>query len=161
MKRVLSLLLVVLTIILIAGVSVSAVNSTTPETSMSVEYFEDGSYMITTLAVYDTAPSGARATKTKSGYKDNKYYSASGDLLWTVTINGTYTYTGSKATCTKATTSSVVYDNDWKVTSATASKSGNKAIGNFTVKRYMLGIPTATKEVTNLTLTCSATGVLS
>ena len=161
MKRFLSLLLSVIMILSIGVVTVSAVDTTAPESNTSIEYFEDGSYLVTTLAVDETASSGARATKTKSGYKNNKYYSSDNRLLWTVTINGTFTYTGSKATCTSATTSSVVYDNDWKVTSATASKSSNKAIGNFTVKRYMLGIPTATKEVTDLTLTCSKTGVLS
>lgn len=129
-------------------------------TDSSVEYFDDGSYVIVTLDVAESA-SATRATSKVSGSKYYNYYSSKDKLLWTVTITGTFTYTGSKATCTNATTSSEVYDNDWKVTSATASKSGNKAIGNFTAKRYLLGIPTTTKEVKDLTLACSASGVLS
>lgn len=48
----------------------------------------------------------------------------------------------------------------WKITSATASKSGNKATGDVTAKRYVLGIPVETVEKT-ITLTCSASGVIS
>lgn len=158
MKRLTSIVLVLIMLLSIGCIAVSAKDEGVVTTS-STTYFDDGSYLVTTVTSANTN-SSARATKTKSGSKTDDYYSSSDRLLWSVTINGTYTYTGSKATCTKATTSTVVYDSDWKVTSATASKSGNKATGNFTVKRYFLGVPTATKERV-VTLTCSATGVLS
>lgn len=159
MRKVISTILIIMMMLSLGSV-IAFADSEVVSTDSSVEYFDDGSYVVVTLDV-DESVSAARATKTKSGGKSYKYYSAKDKLLWIVTVHGTFTYTGSKATCTKATTSSEVYDNDWKVTSATASKSGNKAIGNFTVKRYLLGIPTATKEVKDLTLICSASGVLS
>ena len=153
MKKILSAVLAVLMIAMTFSICSSAVGTTVES---SVEYFDDGSYTVTTITVENSA----RAAKTTTGKKHKEYRSASDELLWKVTVSGTFTYTGTTATCTKSSTSSVIYNDDWKVTSAVASKSGNKAIGNFTVKRYLLGIPTATKE-TSVTLTCSAKGVLS
>lgn len=158
MKKILSAVLAMLMIAMTFSICSSAVGTTVES---SVEYFDDGSYAVTTITVEENiGPASARAAKTVTGKKHKNYYSADNELLWTVTVHGTFGYTGTSVTCTKSSTSSVVYDNDWKVTSAVASKSGNKATGTFTVKRYLLGIPTTTKE-TSVTLTCNAKGVLS
>lgn len=100
-----------------------------------------------------------RATNTKSGSKTIDIYN-SNEKVFDATITGTFTYTGSSATCTKASISYNVYADNWKMKEATASKSGNKAIGDVTAKRYLLGIPVETVEQT-FYLTCSATGTLS
>lgn len=120
----------------------------------TVETFADGSYGVTTF----TVTSVDRATKT--GEKGYTYYNSSNVAQWTVYIHGTYTYTGSSATCTAASTSYSINNNSWSVTKATASRSGATATGEFTVKRYTLGVVTQTINKT-LTLTCSPTGVLS
>lgn len=125
-------------------------------TETTIEYFEDGSYLITQSEISVTP----FAASTKSHTKSANYYDANGDLAWKVSLTGTFTYTGSSATCTKATKSYKIYDDRWKVTSSGASKSGNKATGNFTVKRYLGSIPIKTVNKT-LTITCSKTGVCS
>lgn len=122
-----------------------------------VEYFDDGSYIITEIA---TSNISTMATSTKTHKKTSSYYDADNKKLWTVNLTGTFTYTGNSATCTKATTSYTIYDSKWKVTSATASKNSRTATGDFTVKRYTLGIPTKTINKA-LTITCSNTGVCS
>ena len=158
MKKAFSAVLAVVMIVMTFSICSSAVEATTES---FVEYFEDGSYAVTTITVEENIGSAsARAAKTTTGKKNRDYYSSSNKLLWTVTVHGTFAYTGTTVTCTKSSTSSVIYDSAWKVTSATASKSGNKATGDFTVKRYLLGVPTATKE-TSVTLTCNAKGVLA
>lgn len=119
-------------------------------------YFEDGSYIVITLE--ETTYS--RATNTKSGSKTINYYDTNDNKLWSATLNATFTYTGNTSTCTSSSISKTIYNDNWKFTSATASKSGNKATGNITAKKYFLGI--AIKTVNDsITLTCSATGTLS
>lgn len=124
-----------------------------------IAYFADGSYVEIEIKSYDVRAS-VYATKTKTADKKITYRNSDNELIFDATVTGTFTYTGSSATCTNSTISYNVYDSKWKITEATASKSGNKAIGDITAKRYLLGIPVQTVEQT-ITLTCSAAGVLS
>ena len=101
-----------------------------------------------------------RATSTKTGSKTAVLYNSSDEKLVTLKLTGTFSYTGSSATCTSASTSYTIHEDSWSVTSAIASKSGRQAIGNFTSKHYMLGIPIQTRETT-ITISCSNTGTLS
>lgn len=126
-------------------------------TDKYVEYFEDGSYIVTEL---ETSGISTFAASTKNYSKSASYYNSDNEKEWTITLSGTFSYTGSSATCTKATKSYSIYNDNWKVTSSSASKSGNKATGNFTVKRYLAGIPIRTVNK-SLTITCSKTGVCS
>lgn len=126
------------------------------------EVYSDGCYAIIQLS--ETAQSSSNATmaatQTKSGTKGYKFYNANNVLLWDVSITGTFSYSGSTSTCTSVTKSTSIIDGNWKVTAESCSKSSNKALGSFTVKRYTLLIPVQTENV-SLTLTCSASGVLS
>lgn len=159
MKKILSVLLAAIMILSAANIAVFAVDTDETKTTSATQVFADGSYIVVKLHESDET-NATKATKTKTGSKDYEFHSSDGDLRWVVTVNGTFTYTGSSATCTKATVATKVYNSAWKIISATASKSSNKATANFTVKRYTLGI--VTKTVTDsVTLTCSAKGVLS
>lgn len=121
-----------------------------------IEYFEDGSYDIVEVVTdHQTLTKNIAGPKAKSisHYESEK-------LVWTVTITGTFNYDGKTATCTKASASSKIYNDSWKVTAANASRSGAKATGTFTVKKYLLGIPIKTVNKT-VTLTCSKDGNFS
>lgn len=155
MKKLISLLSVILMIAVMCPTTAFANDEIVTESY--VEYFEDGSYIVTELTESTIT---TFATKTVSKSKSSHYYESDDSKAWTVTLNATFSYTGSSATCTKATTSYTIYDSAWKVTSAVGSKSGNKATGNFTVKRYLLGVPLKSIDRT-LTITCSNTGVCS
>lgn len=148
MKKVISLLVICISLLNIFGFEVFA----STESSEQIEYFEDGSYMITYVETF-----AMRAVSVKTSSKTAKYYSTDDELLWSVTVTGTFSYTGTSSTCTASMVASKIYDSAWKVTEETASKTGNKAIGDFVVKKYVLLIPTKTINV-NLTLTCSANG---
>lgn len=127
--------------------------------SQTIEYLEDGSYIVTTIAEeYNVAI--ARTTYSKTGSKTVTIYNSDDEKMVQLKLTGIFNYTGSSATCTSASTSYTVYNDNWKVTSATASKSGNKATGNFTSKRYTLLIPVETVNST-VTITCSNSGTLS
>ncbi len=143
--------LTVLSILLFTLIPSFAVSNT-----RTIEYFEDGAYIVTEI----TENKITRATNTKSGSKTSKYYNSKNVLEWTVILNATFTYNGSTATCTSANNSYSIVNTAWKVTDAKSSRSGNTATGNFTVKRYALGIVTKTENRT-LKLSCSANGTLS
>lgn len=120
-----------------------------------IETYEDGSYGVVTVTEFQS-----KTRATKSGQKKYEFYNSSNVKQWTVYLNGTFSYTGSSASCTAASTSYSISNTAWSVTKAQASRSGATATGSFTVKRYELGVLAQTVNKT-LTLTCSASGVLS
>ena len=111
----------------------------------------DGYYLIA-----ETFQSGARASKSVSGSKPYTCYDSAGTALWKVTLYGTFTYTGSSATCTASSISTTIYDSSWSTGSKSASKSGNKATGSATMKKS-----TVKSVPVSLSLSCSASGSLS
>lgn len=120
------------------------------------EYYDDGSYAVITV---EEEPSFARSS-TKTGSKSYTYYNSSDVKQWTVTVKGTFSYTGSSATCTSASVSHTIYNTNWKKDTATASRSGRTATGKFVMKKYFLGVSVKTVNKT-LTLSCSNSGTLS
>lgn len=125
-----------------------------PKTETMI-YLENGDYITVTLS-----ESSTRATNTKSGSKTYTYYSSSGTTEWKAVLTGTFTYTGSSATCTASNCNVTLYNSAWYVVSKTASKSGNKATADVTIGQKWLGI-TVNKESVSILLTCSANGTLS
>ncbi|MDE5963782.1 MAG: hypothetical protein K2G65_00065 [Eubacterium sp.] len=155
MKKIISLLSVILMIAVLCPNTALANDEIV--TDSYIEYFDDGSYIVTRITESTIT---TFAAKTVSKSKSADYYESDNTKAWTVTLNATFSYTGSSATCTSAKTSYTIYNDKWKVTSAAPSKSGNKATGAFTVKKYTLGLPIKTVNKT-LTIPCSNTGVCS
>ena len=91
----------------------------------------------------------------KNRKKTATFYNSDNVAQWSATLKGTFTYNGSSATCTASSITHKIYSSNWKTASASTTKSGNKA----TAKRYLI-VPVQTVEKT-ITLTCSASGVLS
>ncbi len=125
-------------------------------TSTVIEYFDDGSYLVTTIT---EEVNNSRAT-TKTGSKTATHKNSDGETLWTYKVTGTFSYTGSSSTCTAVSDSYTISNDNWHMSSHSCSKSGNKASGTVTMKYKVLGITTKTVSK-DVSLTCSATGVLS
>lgn len=159
MKKILSLTMIFVLVCSFNVSSFAVVNNNEIFARSDIEYLEDGSYIVTEITVGNSDFSVA-AANTKSGSKTIKHYGSNNELQWTATIKGTFSYTGSTAMCTASSITYSILDDSWKITSATASKTMNKAVGNVTAKHYFLGIPIKTVEET-ITLICSASGVLS
>lgn len=155
MKKIISIFLTL--IIIFYSMSINLFASAFSVSENIVIIFENGDYITETITKESVLN---RATNTITGQKTSNYRNSNNKLLWSATLKGTFTYTGSRATCTASSITYTVYDDNWKITSAVASKSGNTAKGDVTAKRYVLGIPTKTVERT-ITLTCSSSGVLS
>ena len=145
MKRVVSVLMLVFFLF-------SALPMAGAAEAVSEERIElgDGYYLIA-----ETFQSGARASKSVSGSKPYTCYDSAGTALWKVTLYGTFTYTGSSATCTASSISTTIYDS-LSTGSKSASKSGNKATGSATMKKS-----TVKSVPVSLSLSCSASGSLS
>ena len=146
MKRVVSVLMLVFFLF-------SALPMAGAAEAVSEERIElgDGYYLIA-----ETFQRGARPYKSVSGSKPYTCYDSAGTALWKVTLYGTFTYTGSSATCTASSISTTIYDSSWSTGSKSASKSGNKATGSATMKKS-----TVKSVPVSLSLSCSASGSLS
>lgn len=98
-------------------------------------YFDDGSYATIELTTYATRASGS-----KSASKTYNYYDSNNErLLWKAVLTGSFTYTGSGATCTSADMQVTIYNSEWFLYSISDSKSGNVANGSAIVARELLG----------------------
>ena len=157
MKKIFAIFSVVLILLSFPKISYADEYNTIYQEDGHIEYYSDGSYSITRIETSEVSVL-ATSTVTKTKYID--HFGSDDEKEWRITVTGTFNYTGSSATCTNSKVSYKIYDSSWKVTSATASKSGRVATGDFTLKRYTLGIPTKTVNET-LTITCSNTGVCS
>lgn len=151
MKRIVSVLLVVLLFSSCVGMASAA---KTLDADIDVVYFEDGSYLTTELIIDNVV--ATRASYSISGHKNANYANASGELQWTFTVYGTFTYDGTTATATQASYGYQIYNDGWTLKSATAYCSGNQAIAEGTFKGGFL-----LNRSTTVTLTCSPSGVLS
>ncbi len=124
--------------------------------STSVEYFDDGSCLVTTI----TEEIANSRASTKTGNKTTTYKDSDGTALWAYKITGTFSYTGSTSTCTAVSDSYTISNDNWHMSSHSCSKSGNTANGTVTMKYKVLGI-TANTITRNISLSCSASGTLS
>lgn len=123
---------------------------------ISVEYFEDGTYVET----YIEQLLVAARTKTKTGKKTKVGKSANGEKLWSVTVTGTFSYGNGTSKCTNAQVSTETYDSQWKKYSSSASKSGSTAKADAVFKKYSNAIMKDTVSA-SVSLKCNSTGQLS
>lgn len=154
-KRLVFIVCIVLYIFSVLACGVQAKEYLPLDSDKTIEYFSDGSYIITELSEYNSLDKSSISRSKTSTYYDNNNTS-----VWFVRLTATFSYNGTTATCTSSSTSYTIYDTAWQVTNAVASRSGNTATGDFTVKKYFLGIPIKTVNRT-LTLTCSPSGVVT
>ena len=155
-KRILALTAIFIFIVcLSSGLTANA----TVSMDTNITYFEDGSYVVDLIEASPILVRGSVYTRT--GSKTRTFYDSDNVAKWKFIVYGTFEVnSGVSAKCTKATCNTEIYDSNWKVISQSAWPSGNQAIGTATLKRYLLGIPVRTEEVT-VTLTCDKNGTLS
>lgn len=158
MKKIISkLMIMILTVLSIS--STAFASSDSPE--VDIEYFEDGSYMVTYIEDESPAPGiTLLSTNTATKSKIAKYYNSSGKAAWYVKVTGTFSYNGKTSKCTKSSVTAGVYLTSWKISSKSSSKSGNTATAKATAKRPLSGSSTETITRT-VKLSCSPSGKFS
>lgn len=164
MKKIFTLFMATITALLFgASAFVSAETSNNVGgtiVSETTEYFEDGtSFSIIVCDETEVTPYASAYTKTGS-----KYYilrNKNGSELWRFTVHGTFTVNpGVSASCTKSSHSISITENAWQNKSASTSRSANKAIGDATFIKKLLGITVETKSC-QVVLTCDNNGNFS
>lgn len=150
MKIVLSTLLVIA--LMFASVSVAKASN---DTVNSITYYDDGSYVITIINYAIT-----KSSSTVSGSKTSTYYRSDGIKAFSLTVYGTFSYDGTNpAVCSNSSYSHDIYQNDWSLKSASATKIGNTVTVTGTFIRKELGITVDTKTRT-VSLSCDRNGNL-
>ncbi|GFI25945.1 hypothetical protein IMSAGC012_01060 [Lachnospiraceae bacterium] len=97
------------------------------------------------------------AAKNKTAAKTISIKKTSGALIGTFTLNASFRYTGTSATCTKTSHSSSIKNTKWHFTSKSSSSDKNKAIGSCTIKNSSTG----KSRSFSITITCSKSGSIS
>lgn len=143
----------ILTAVLLLNVMVVCASAT--ETNVKTTYFADGSYATVELLMNETRASGS-----KSGNKVYTYYNSDSIAQWKAVLTGSFTYSGSNATCISSSMNVTIYDSSWYTISKFATKSGNTATGSALIGEKVGGV-TVIKVPVDLTLTCDGNGHLS
>ena len=125
--------------------------------SYTIEYLEDGSFIET---IIEAEPTIIKSSIRK-GSKTKNYKDTNGKILWSLKVQGTFTYNGKTATCTDSKVYTNNYASNWRLSNPSSSKSKNIAKATVTAKEYT--ILNNLKKTVNLSasLTCSPSGTLS
>lgn len=152
MKKLISLIAV---IALVLGVFPYSADASANIKTENVIQLENGYYVVVEIVSVEN-----RSTSIKSGSKVYTCKDSSGVEQWRATLYGTFTYTGTSATCTSSGCTTSISNSSWYEISKSAGKSGSSATAEVTMGEKILGI-TINRESISMKLTCSATGTLS
>lgn len=152
-KRFIAFVLTLVIVLSFAGVSAFADSDGVEmqkTTSTLTVVFSDGSFYV------DKISQGNQlfASGIRSGNKTRTYYKSNGAAAWSITVYGSFSYTGSTANCTSASHSRTIYDSAWWCSSIGSYRSGASAIAYGTFN--LIG----KAEPTSITLSCTANGGL-
>lgn len=136
------------------------VSSTTVYASeQTIEVFEDGSY-IETIVGEVVCPSYFSRTSTISNTKTSTYKTKTGEVLWTISVKGKFSYNGISAKCISSSISTTCPGKNWKLSKKSATKSGATATATATANRYV-GNTHVQAIKRSVHLTCSKDGKFS
>ena len=149
MKKILAVILatLMLTLAIVPAVHAEEIAATveTYETNSTIEYFEDGSYMVTTIKESPTARSRVYI---KVGEKTVDLYNSDDVLQWTYKLIGKFKVVdGATVACTESSYTSDIYVDAWSLTAHNNYISNNMAYGTATYKKKVLFITTSTQDI--------------
>lgn len=145
-----------LTIILLF-VTTIPVNAASPVTkTVKITTFENGYRAIITTETFENVTT-ARAASSITTSRTYELENNSGKIVAAFKLTAKFSYNGSTSSCTSATYSTSIFNDEWSFTEASANRSGNRATGSFTAKLIHLGITRQTISDT-VTLTCDKNG---
>ena len=135
MKKIIAILICLL---MLLSISVFPVTAVEEKTTQTVEYLEDGSYIVTIIE--ETVTHGARMNTTV-GNKTRNCYSANDVLQWKMTVTGEFQYDGTTSSCTYASgVITVSNTSQWEATSESAAVGDTTAYYSVTFARWLLGV---------------------
>lgn len=123
----------------------------------TIEYFDDGSFIETIIEQYPNT----LKTSTRNGAKTKNYKDKYGKIIWSIKVEGKFTYNGKTATCIDSKAITSCNSSLWELTNKKASKSKNIAKALVTAKEYTVAHICCRTINASITLTCSPNGTLS
>lgn len=127
----------------------------TERTEVTIEMLDNGDSIKTYITYYETNTRAA----TKSGSKTSEYVNSDGEVMWSVTVYGTFTYNGTTSSCTSVSHSTTAPGSSWSIKSSSSSKSGYCASATATATHKQ--IFTSQDYTRTVNLYCSPYGILS
>ncbi len=130
MKKFTAIFSICLVLLSIFSITASAQTNENILISRTVDVFENGDTFVTELYQPSIQPrTGA------TGYKTGTYYNASGAAIWSVTVNGSFTYSYGVSSCADSASATVkIYNNNATFLSKNAYTSGNTATATASVR---------------------------
>ena len=149
MKRIFAVILValMLTLAIVPAAQAEEIAATveTYETNSTIEYFEDGSYMVT---IIKESPTARSRVYTKVGEKIVHLYDSDDVLQWTYKLVGKFKIvSGVSVACSESSYTSDIYVDEWSLTAHNNYISNNIAYGTATYKKKVLFITTSTQDI--------------
>lgn len=146
MKKTISIIFVVLSMLFSVLLSFPAnAQLMIVETNSYIEYYEDGSYSITTIK---QSPVARASTYVVTGEKIVDLYNSSDELQWTYILIGKFSVAyGESVVCTSSTFTHEIYNSGWSLTAHNNTYRNNIACGTATFKKKVLFITTNTYDV--------------
>lgn len=156
-KKLLSLFLC---LFIVASVFVSPVSAASPVSSeiisREVTYYPDGTYLVTEITQSASTVSARSSTQYTSGSKTTSMYSNSGEKLFSLTVNGSFTYNGKTSEAISARYSYSISHSAWTFNNGNATCSGRTAQATATFRSTLVVPKTLT-----VSLSCDIDGVLT
>lgn len=135
------LLTIILSSVPVAEADASACNTVTTD----IEYFEDGTYLKTTVAVSAPEIQTMDLTQYQKVTKVGTFYNSANEPLWEVCVIGYFKYiSGNYSTCYDVDGYAKTYTKLWKVSDYKCSMSENTATASAKGTRYVTLIPVET-----------------
>jgi len=160
MKKIILSLILSVILLFTTNIPIHANESFTDnQIEIQKEILGNGNTIITTIQ-YDSTRSSLLRNSTVSGSKKVDYLNANQQIMWTFTVHGTFSISGTSVTCTSASHTVSILGSGWNTISSSSGKSGNSASASAKVGYYSLGILIQSIERT-LTLSCDSNGKLS
>lgn len=162
MKRLASILLLLVSLTVIVNLPTSTVVAKDYLPEIEIELLENGYYYETIIEEVDTPQviSTKATEQTITRKKTTQLKNNSGDVLWSVSITATFTYDGATSKCISCTPSAESKNSAWTIKSVTSSKNGNSATATA-VAKYTDPFGRTYESSKSVTLTCTAYGVVS
>jgi len=125
----------------------------------NIVVLDNGDYIETTIKSVPNIKKAAHANSSITKTKTSSYKDKNGNVLWSVSLTGTFTYNGNTSSCTSCYHSSYVHSNAWSIKSVTSSRSGNTATAKAIATHSDNGISHDFTKI--ISLSCNKNGVVS
>ena len=143
------------------SITISSTPALAQDNNTSITYFDDGSYLVTTLIPEDEpviSPYALTYNVNKTGI--TKYYNDDGKLMWYLKVMGNFTYNGTTAKCNSADVEAKSYNSCWKLLHLSSSRSGATAYASC-VSEFYMGSTRIRSFSNTISLTCHPDGTFT